>query len=314
MKEALGRVVEEAWVAGFALAGRRRAPVTGWSSPGGQRVLVVAPHPDDEAIGCAGTLIRHVQSGDAVRPVIVSDGRRSRALGLGPEEMAARRQQEAVASARAMGTTGLSWLGWPEGEGTVAALAGQLGEVLESFAPDIVYAPSRVDFHPEHYRVAHALALALEAAEVSPAVRVYAIQVPLTGILANVVADVSGVADGLRATLAAYVTQAANMGRAWRQRRYAARFYGYPQLAEAFWQVTAGQYIHLHCSAPEQWPAGVFYGLRERPFSDPLAYRRGRDERRRLLSVKCQVSSAKCQVSGAKCEVSGEGDHLVRDT
>ena len=58
---------------------RRRQP---WQPVGGQRVLVVAPHPDDEALGCGGTIMRHIASGDSVAVLIVTDGRRSRAHNL----------------------------------------------------------------------------------------------------------------------------------------------------------------------------------------------------------------------------------------
>jgi LmbE family N-acetylglucosaminyl deacetylase len=38
------------------------------------RVLVIAPHPDDETLGCGGTLLKHVAAGDSVGPLISSRG------------------------------------------------------------------------------------------------------------------------------------------------------------------------------------------------------------------------------------------------
>jgi LmbE family N-acetylglucosaminyl deacetylase len=38
------------------------------------RVLVFAPHPDDEVLGCGGALALHARRGDHVRVVVVSDG------------------------------------------------------------------------------------------------------------------------------------------------------------------------------------------------------------------------------------------------
>ena len=37
-------------------------------------VLVVAAHPDDEVLGCAGTLVRHTRSGDQVHIAFLTDG------------------------------------------------------------------------------------------------------------------------------------------------------------------------------------------------------------------------------------------------
>ena len=43
-----------------------------------QRVLVVAAHPDDEVLGCGGTIARHAEAGDQVQVLIVAEGATSR--------------------------------------------------------------------------------------------------------------------------------------------------------------------------------------------------------------------------------------------
>ena len=37
-----------------------------------KNVLVVAPHPDDETLGCGGTLLRHVNEGDKIHWLIIT--------------------------------------------------------------------------------------------------------------------------------------------------------------------------------------------------------------------------------------------------
>ena len=38
-------------------------------------VLVIAPHPDDETLGCGGTLLRHLGQGDDIDWLIVTSVR-----------------------------------------------------------------------------------------------------------------------------------------------------------------------------------------------------------------------------------------------
>ncbi len=37
------------------------------------KILVIAPHPDDEVLGCGGTIAKHVSKGDEVDWCIVTD-------------------------------------------------------------------------------------------------------------------------------------------------------------------------------------------------------------------------------------------------
>src|SRR4249920_3854166 len=43
--------------------------------PEGSRILVLAPHMDDEVIGCGGTLVRHIRNGAEVTIVFMTNGR-----------------------------------------------------------------------------------------------------------------------------------------------------------------------------------------------------------------------------------------------
>jgi len=255
-----------------------------WHSPGAQRVLVVAPHPDDE-IGCGGTLLLHGRAGDEIHLVHVTDGRMSRAGGLGPEQMAYQRKLEAAAAARALGCARgeTHWLGLREWEWEDAALVPALRDRLRETRPHVVYAPSCVDFHPEHVRVARCLAQALADVRARDlTVRVYQIQVPLTALLVNLIAPLHAVVQELLAAMQCYASQWGSVERCLRMKRYCASFYACAGLAEEFWQLDADGYRRVHAGSAGAGANGAFRGMRARPFTDPLSYLRGLRARRHL--------------------------------
>lgn len=272
----------------FAMGCFVRRGINRWESAGGRRVLVIAPHPDDEALSCAGTLILHARNGDAVSLAYITDGSRSRAQGLNPDQMRMHRRREAEAAAAALMASHFNWIGLPEGTWCQEQFGPPMLKVLRGFSPDIIYAPSRVDFHPEHHKVAHALARLLSAQGGEFArtlVRVYQLQVPLTPVLTNLVTDCASVSREAADALQVYQSQSDNTGRALRMWRYAALCYGLKRHAEEFWQMTLDQYCRLHTSRPESWNCAAFRGIRYRSFSDPLAYLSGVNERRRLRNA-----------------------------
>src|SRR5829696_9912086 len=107
---------------------------------GDMNVLVVAPHPDDEAIGCGGAVCRHAARGDRVSAVFLTSGE----LGLKhlPRAEACRvREAEAEAAAVVLGLSRLTFLrqpDWGVGE-QVGEAAAALRPVLDREEPELVY-------------------------------------------------------------------------------------------------------------------------------------------------------------------------------
>lgn len=277
----LAVAVEGVWAGLFALLGRIDPhPVSHWTSPGGQRVLFVAPHPDDEIAGAAGTLVRHRRAGDRVTLLVVTDGRRSRALPLPPAEVARRRAQEARDAARLLDLE-LILLGLPEGEWVSECLEHQVREHLAEEPYDLFYVPSRLDYHPDHLRVARVLG------EVIPAgarCRCYAVHVPLTARLTTLVTPLDAATTTTAvAARAAHASQVGSMERPWRIRRYTARRHRLSGLAEPFFELDGATYRALHRGDPDGWRP--LRSLRPRPWGDPLAYLMGWRERRRVRAL-----------------------------
>jgi LmbE family N-acetylglucosaminyl deacetylase len=216
----------------------------------------------------------------------VTDGRGSRALGLDANAMAVRRRAEAAASVGIAGVSRWEWLGLPEGAWADADLARSLATFVRDLAPQVIYVPSRVDFHPEHRRVARVLARSSYLVEQAQIVlRIYQVQVPLTGILVNLVAPMSAVLSRARRACDAYSSQAESLRAPFRLKGYAGVTYGLGAAAEEFWEISPGAYARLHGQESRESTVEHFRGLRRLSMTDPLAFVEGRAERLRLRSL-----------------------------
>lgn len=137
---------------------------------GGDRVLVFAPHPDDETIG-AGELIQQARgAGAQVRVVFATDGDNNplpqlwleRRLWIGPDDRrrwGLRRRAEATAALRILGVTEAVFLGWHDRSlrgllsGDPSAVA-TIGAAIDTFEPTCVVHPAQRDRHPDHSALA----------------------------------------------------------------------------------------------------------------------------------------------------------------
>jgi LmbE family N-acetylglucosaminyl deacetylase len=115
-----------------------------------QTVLVVAPHPDDETLGCGGSLLRHRAVGDAVHWLIATETDPS--AGFTPERPVEREQEIQSVSAR-YAFTGVHRLGVASTRLDVEPLGdlveGVMG-VFQKVHPEVVYVPYRDDVHSDH--------------------------------------------------------------------------------------------------------------------------------------------------------------------
>jgi bacillithiol biosynthesis deacetylase BshB2 len=123
-----------------------------------QRILVVLPHPDDEAFGLSATLAEHVRNGDSVTYACLTLGEMGRNMGVPPfanrVTLPEIRKAELEASCRAIGIRDLRMLGYHdktiEFEDQVK-LDADIGALLQELRPTIVYTfyPG-YSVHPDH--------------------------------------------------------------------------------------------------------------------------------------------------------------------
>ena len=121
----------------------------------GGKVLVFAPHPDDETIGCGGTLALLRHNDCTIKVVFVTDGGGAGSL---PEGSIAIRQQEAKA---ALTTLGLQdWLFLDEPDGSFRShpkFEQQALEIMQQFQPDWLFLPSVFDYPRDYVAIRQTL-------------------------------------------------------------------------------------------------------------------------------------------------------------
>lgn len=212
------------------------------SAPAQRKILVLAPHPDDESIGAGGTLLLAREAGCEVSVLFLTTGRsREREI----------RRQEAMEVCAAAGFEAL-FAGQDADAIDVAAAASCLVEILEERQFDCLFLPFVLDDHDEHRRASAVLLAAATAPAGARALprEIWAYHVYGPGPM-NCVVDISDVADRKRALIARHSSQMA--GRDWAHfalgmSAVISRFLPgdpAPRHAEGFMVVPAEEYLSL---------------------------------------------------------------------
>lgn len=123
------------------------------------RVLVIAPHPDDEVLGCGGTIAHHAAQGDEVQVLVVTRA----APDVYPSDDEVEVRQEAHAAHAILGIVNTHFLDFPAPKlDTVPGyqLANEIATVIRRYQPYTVYLPHRGDIHLDHQKVYQATLVA----------------------------------------------------------------------------------------------------------------------------------------------------------
>ena len=111
------------------------------------KVLVVAAHPDDELLGIGGIVIKHTQSGDEVRTIIVCEGESFRYQTDVGQSVAIRQ------IADVMGVSKVYHLKFPDQKldtYTLTDIITPLERISKEFHPNIIYCQSGCDANRDH--------------------------------------------------------------------------------------------------------------------------------------------------------------------
>lgn len=125
-----------------------------------ERILVIAPHPDDEILGCGGTMIKHIEAGNEVYVCIVTKGQ----MPLFRPDIVEQTRNEAHACHAKIGIKKTYFLDFPavmiEKENRYEVNE-KIHDVIMEIKPDEVYIPHWGDMQKDHQIVAEACMVAL---------------------------------------------------------------------------------------------------------------------------------------------------------
>ncbi len=151
------------------------APLAGGTP---ERVLAVYAHPDDPEVSCAGTLARWVDEGAEVHLVVCARGDKgTQDPDVDPNDLVARRAEEAAAAALVLGLAHHENLGYPDGEVDndldlrqllVGRIRSLRPDVVVSCDPTAVFFGSRYVNHHDHRGIGFAVLDACTPAASSP--------------------------------------------------------------------------------------------------------------------------------------------------
>jgi len=167
-------------------------------------VLVLAPHPDDETLGCGGALCLHSSIGDRVAIVFLTSGE----LGLkhlAKEDAWKIREAEARAAAKILGIHELTFLrcrDWELNDDLPRAVEG-LRPIVQRERPELIYVPHPQEWHPDHkatFQIAQEL-------KVNAELRLYEVWTPIQE--PDDVIDITPVWDRKIAALRCHTSQLA---------------------------------------------------------------------------------------------------------
>jgi N-acetylglucosamine malate deacetylase 1 len=172
------------------------------------RVLVISPHPDDESIGCGGTLRRHVVQGDVVQAIFLTSGEKG-GHGRSIEETGQIREREAAEAVGILGITRFEF--WRQPDGAFRAthqMVDRLRATIEEWEPQILYVTHDGEMLPDHRaaaRLVRRLLTASQSSAVKPIVRMYEVWTPLQQM--DEIVDISPYIEVKRAAILAHKSQ-----------------------------------------------------------------------------------------------------------
>jgi len=120
------------------------------------KIIIISPHPDDETLGCGGTILKHCVDGDSIHWLIVTGMTEKQGFS---SQVIKQRQEEIESVAQMYGFETTHNLNFPTtrlDEMSLGDIINAISKVLLEIKPHTVYLPNRSDVHSDHKIVFHA--------------------------------------------------------------------------------------------------------------------------------------------------------------
>lgn len=117
-----------------------------------KKSLIIAPHPDDEVLGCGGTIKKMTSQEQEVWILIISRGKK----GIYSEEKIRNVRREALRAHKILGVKETRFLNFPAPEldlVSLSELSSAISEIIGEYKPDTIFLPHRGDIHHDHKAV-----------------------------------------------------------------------------------------------------------------------------------------------------------------
>ncbi|HIJ59291.1 MAG TPA: PIG-L family deacetylase [Nitrospirae bacterium] len=131
------------------------------SNPIGNKVLVLAPHPDDETLGCGGTLTQLIESGNCIKVLFLTSGDKSDPDNQSNHikydlphitDYSIMREDEAKKALKILSINDYLFMRQPDRElhFYYKSVETILKIEIEKYKPDTIYSPSPLELNPDH--------------------------------------------------------------------------------------------------------------------------------------------------------------------
>jgi len=159
------------------------------------KILVIAPHQDDEVIGCGGSILKHGKSGGATEIVFCTNDSQER-------------NEETKNACRILNSNVNHFLNFEIRSlySNQNKLSERFTDLFEKISPDIIFMPFIIDNHQDHIAVSKAFVKSYKKRKINSLIYAYSVWTPL---IPNVIADISDVWNEKQKAIECYKTQTA---------------------------------------------------------------------------------------------------------